>query len=439
MDSAVALHLAVEAAHYIEQQRIDDVWRLTNDHADRVDHTLYHGTAGIILFFLELADATGSPIYETRAHEAGRVLATWVGSREQSSVAFATGWGGFGFTLLELHRRTEDPVFKVAADYAHTMLMTQATTVGSGVGWVEPAPFGDITGFRGEREIYDLSVGAAGAGLALLPHFAEFAVKVGDRLLDVAERRPEGLRWSLMSEMPFPFTAPNFAHGGAGVGYFLGRLFEVTGESRFLLAAVEAGQAFIAATSPVGDGVLAHHTEELQPPQFYLGACHGPAGSGRLLALLGKLTGNSMWTDQLDLLLKGVDSLGAPETRSWGWWNNHSRCCGDAGLGDAALLFDRVPGADSLAARQLANRCAAVIAGASVSGSAPTGEAESADSQLPSVGCWWPQAEHRARPKFVQNQTGYMQGAAGIGSFLVHLATHDAPTPVRIALPDELL
>ena len=47
-------------------------------------------------------------------------------------------------------------------------LKAQATELGSGIGWIEPAPFSDITGFTGDREIYDQSVGAAGAGLVFL-------------------------------------------------------------------------------------------------------------------------------------------------------------------------------------------------------------------------------------------------------------------------------
>ena len=38
-------------------------------------------------------------------------------------------------------------------------------------------------------------------------------------------------------------------------------------------------------------------------------------------------------------------------------------------------------------------------------------------------GLAWDQAEHRARPDWVQRQTGYMQGAAGIGGFLLHFGT----------------
>ena len=48
----------------------------------------------------------------------------------------------------------------------------------------------------------------------------------------------------------------------------------------------------------------------------------------------------------------------------------------------------------------------------------------------------WRQAEHRDRPEFVQAQTGYMQGAAGIASFLQHLAGVEAGRPVKLAMPD---
>lgn len=54
-------------------------------------------------------------------------------------------------------------------------------------------------------------------------------------------------------------------------------------------------------------------------------------------------------------------------------------------------------------------------------------------------GRWWMQAEHRARPKFTQAQTGYMQGAAGVGSFLAHMATSATPEDSRIGFPDERL
>ena len=50
-------------------------------------------------------------------------------------------------------------------------------------------------------------------------------------------------------------------------------------------------------------------------------------------------------------------------------------------------------------------------------------------------------SEHRTRPDELATHTGYMQGAAGIGSFFLHLAgsrpTDDGLVPDnRIAFPD---
>lgn len=438
MQASRALELAVDAAAFIESNRRGVFWARTPEPDSAVDHTLYHGTAGIIVFLLELSDATGDPSYAERAVEAGRALVDVVDSKSWASVAFATGWTGYAFALNELALRTDDPAFAAASERCVRRLIAQATPIGRGIGWIEPMPFADITGFSGDREIYDLSVGAAGSGVAMLSlaaalsgtrrtEYVERAGAIGERLLEVGEPTPDGTRWGLMSDIPFPFTAPNFAHGGAGVGYFFARLFEATGDRRFLDAASDAARYVVSRMHPVGDGALVCHTEELQPSEFYLGQCHGPAGTGRLFTLLARLTFDSALLAPLDTMMRGLDSIGAPSTRSWGWWNNYGRCCGDAGLGDAALLFAGSPCSDGQRAGylSLAQACATVVDEQSV----PANSARS-----------WTQAEHRARPRFVQAQTGYMQGAAGIGSFLVHLATHDrAGGPARVALPDDVV
>jgi hypothetical protein len=48
----------------------------------------------------------------------------------------------------------------------------------------------------------------------------------------------------------------------------------------------------------------------------------------------------------------------------------------------------------------------------------------------------WPQAEHRSQPEFIQAQTGYMQGAAGVGSFFLNLASTLEGKQVKISFPD---
>ena len=113
-------------------------------------------------------------------------------------------------------------------------------------------------------------------------------------------------------------------------------------------------------------------------------------------------------------------ATGAPETRSDGLWNNVGQCCGDAGIGDYATWMSKFTGDPMYL--ELANRCAASLLSRSIA---------------PEEGMRaWEQAEHRVRPKFVQAQTGYMQGAAGVGSFLLHLAATINATSVKIAFPD---
>jgi lantibiotic modifying enzyme len=420
MDSGRAIELAIETACFIEQQRQGEVWARTPDPDSSIDHTLYHGTAGIVLFHLELAAATGDPVYEQRAIAAGRELARVVTAKSWASVAFATGWPGYAFAFSELAKHADDPAFASMAQICVDRLISQSSVLGGGIGWVEPMPFSDITGFSGDREIYDLSVGAAGAGLALiaLSHI-EHAVRVGERLLEVGQITPEGQRWGLMADMPFPFTAPNFAHGGAGVGYFFARLFQCTGDARYADAAQSAARYVTSRLSTVGDGALVCHTEEQQPPEFYLGQCHGPAGTARLYSLLARLDGDQAHLKPVELMHRGMRWIGAPHARSWGWWNNHGRCCGDAGLGDASLLLSNAHASLGNYA-ELAHDCADVI---------------EAESVVEHGARWWVQAEHRARPRFAQAQTGFMQGAAGIGSFLVHLGAPSA----RISFPDDVL
>ncbi|TFH17608.1 MAG: hypothetical protein E4H05_06160, partial [Acidimicrobiales bacterium] len=102
-----------------------------------------------------------------------------------------------------------------------------------------------------------------------------------------------------------------------------------------------------------------------------------------------------------------------------GLWQNFGQCCGDAGIGDYAISLHHATGRHDYL--DLARRIEAVV----------LDHSELADGRRS-----WSQAEHRNRPDFVETQTGYMQGAAGIASFLLHLATVDDDTPSKIALPD---
>jgi hypothetical protein len=48
----------------------------------------------------------------------------------------------------------------------------------------------------------------------------------------------------------------------------------------------------------------------------------------------------------------------------------------------------------------------------------------------------WIQAEHRIRPELCVAQTGFMQGAAGVGTLLLKLDAVERRARLRIVLPD---
>ncbi len=426
---------AADADRFVQDHRVDTSdgvrWRRTDAPGARAELSLYHGSAGILLHQLEWYAATADVAHLALARRAGDEIVA-AAADEPLSVGFFPGTPGLAFALVELWRATDDDAYRAGAESLLRRLRAAAVPLGSGIGWVESDPFADMTGVRDLHEIFDQSVGACGAGMVFLhaartgavPEALDWATATADRLLDVAERESYGWRWNLMADMPYVWRAPNFAHGSAGVGYFLADLSRVTGEQRFLDAAMEGARFVRHHALPMGDGCLVRHTEDDVPTIFYLGVCHGPAGTGRLFHLLHDITGDHEHRDFADALLRGTLATGVPEQRIEGFWNNHGQCCGDAGLGDYALFLHRRTGdADALA---FACRLADHVVARSTVDDRPDGRRRS-----------WTQVEHRNRPDFLQTATGLFQGAAGIGSFLLHLATTLEGEPVKVPLPDQ--
>jgi lantibiotic modifying enzyme len=405
------------------------VWGLANEAPETCLHTLYAGSAGIALYYLELHAATGDPVYLSIAERAGTDLVDYVHNKDWLTCSALGGWAGYFFVLNEIALQTGDDSFRTAARHCAQKLRDQASPIGAGIGWVAPMPYAKLTGHAGEREIYDVAEGAAGVGLYYLyareqnlhPEALSWVRAIADRLLEVARPAQGGLRWQLMEDIPWPFDAPNFAHGTAGVAYFMARTFEATGEQKYLDAAMAGAGHVQAMAEPMGDDghLVPHVLDDGRPNRYYVGFCHGPAGTARLFYLLGELTGEAQWLDWSRGLDRGLVATGAPEQRDRGFWNNVSQCCSDAGIGDHAVWMHRATG-DAFYL-DLAQRVAAEVIRRS-----------KADGR----GLCWPQAEHRTQPEFIQAQTGYMQGAAGVGSFLIHLATTLKGSPVKILFPE---
>lgn len=398
------------------------------EHSPIVITSFYHGAAGVLHFLVEYYLLTQRADILATAVKKGDQLWARIEREAWLPVNMSAGWASHFHIMHWLAEVSGEARFAARASECTRRIRAQATKIGTGVGWIEPIPYSELTGISGEAEIVDLSIGAAGALLALIeshrlgydPQALEIAIQAADRLIEVAEVTPRGLCWQMMHPMPFPFPAPNFAHGSAGVGFALARLAQFNGASKYLDAAIAAANYAGSCETPRSNGgALICHLEGAHPPTFYLGNCHGPPGTARLYLLLNELTNEPRWATYARRLMNGLDSTGAPEQRQPGLWNNYGQCCGDAGIGDFALLIGQSGIWDE--GIDMADRCARVIFAHRKEG--PDG--------------WqWPQAERRAQPDHVRAQTGYMQGAAGIGSFLLHVGSYVDGKEVRIPTLD---
>ena len=225
----------------------------------------------------------------------------------------------------------------------------------------------------------------------------------GDRLVAVAQESHDGNYWTLSTNCSTHY--PNYSHGTAGIGYFLAELYEATRVERYRMGSLAAGRylrSIVSNAEPTD--CLIFHNDAGGRELFYLGWCHGPAGTGRFFYRLYQLTDDSCWLDLVKRQAATIIASGIPENQTPGYWNNVSRCCGAAGVGEFFLGLYTATGDRRYLA--FARRVAVYL----------LTRAETDEN-----GAKWTQAERRIEPEKSIAQTGLMQGAAGVGLFLVHV------------------
>ncbi len=362
---------------------------------------LYAGAAGELLFHLEFHRRTGDPAALADAAKIGRTLAAAIPAGTDAGLY--SGLGGIGFALHELAKSSPDPAWAEGARQATRKIASLAQPRGAGVQWTE---------------VTDIISGSAGTGLFLLAmKETALAAKAGDRLLELAEPSEHGALWKM--DPKFPRLMPNFSHGTAGVAYFLARLYDETKDRRYLTAAESGARHLLAIADQQGESCRIHHHTPGGEDLFYLGWCHGPTGTARLFFQLFKVTGDRRWMEAVRKSANALLTSGIPEARTPGFWNNVGQCCGDAGVAEFLLSLHRETGDRRYL--DFAKRLTDHILRAA----APDGS-----------GLKWIHAENRGSPQDVKAQTGYMQGAAGIGVWLLRLDAALAGRPSRLRLPD---
>ncbi len=416
------LEVALQAWRWIEStRRITDhgiTWPADPSDPESVGTTLYTHGPGVLPFALELFYATQDEQVLDAARAGSDHLASQLTDLEDTGLY--VGLSGFAFVFEETYRASGDNAYRNLAERALEILIDRGRPVGEGFAWPTPGGDGEMV------ESNDIVSGTAGAGLSLLylhertgnGAALETAVSAGHRLLERGSAEGAGRRWDMWPG--FPREMPNFSHGTAGIAYFLATLSGETGERAFLDAALE-GARYLQSIAMVGaDDYLIHHHTPGGEDLHYLSWCHGPVGTNRLFHRLHEVTGEREWREWVDRGARGIMGTGVPERRTPGFWENISQCCGDAGLGEFFLAQHRLTGRSEY--RSFVDRLNAGLLARST---------EQED------GLKWIQAEHRVRPEFLVAQTGFMQGAAGIGKYFLHMdAMETRGEAPRVLLPD---
>jgi lantibiotic modifying enzyme len=368
---------------------------------------LYYGNAGILLFLRELYETTGRPEYRAAIRGGIRFLGRNISHVDRYGLY--DGLAGIAFSLAQW---PDDPEAVAGCSRAvDRLIRDKQDSVNPGARW---------------NQHLDVMSGSAGIGLSLLalgrqlhrPELTSLAVLAGIDLMAASFKVPQGRYWLRQFHEQKQF--PNFSHGTAGVGYFLLKLYEETGNARFLDTANEAANYLQSIMSTAyGTECLIPHDLPGGRDLFHLGWCHGPAGTNRFFYELFSITKETKLETVGQTAAQTILRSGMPEQPTPGHWNNVSRCCGAAGVGEFFLGLYRKT--KELPYRQFAMRI---------------GEYLQNRAQSDGAGLKWIQAENRIEPGRLIAQTGLMQGSAGIGLFLLHLADPDNRRKGVLLFPD---
>lgn len=403
---------ALDAAKWIQSTAIQKengaVWPALPGEAKSVGTGLYSGVSGVVLFFLEAHLATKDKSYLKDAQAGADYLLNILEDEKQTGLY--VGLAGIGFTLQETYKASGQERYRDGAKRTVQLLRQRAKKSGKGIEW---------------NEVTDIISGSAGVGLYLLyaarelkdDSARELAIQAGYRLIELGRPASGGLKWEMSPRVKQ--LMPNFSHGTAGNAYFLASLYLETKNKEFLEAAL-AGAKYLKATAKTeGDVCLVFHHEPKGEDLFYLGWCHGPTGTARLFYRLYQATGDREWLEWVKRSARAIRESGIPEKRTPGFWNNVSQCCGSAGVAEFFLDLHQITKDPEhlLFAKRL------------------TGDLLKRATR-DDKGARWVQAEHRVQPDLLIAQTGYMQGAAGVGMWLLRLDGFERGEKRRLRLPD---
>jgi hypothetical protein len=274
-----------------------------------------HGTAGV-LGVLSAAMRCGVADERVRAALSVAVDWTWrrLGTLPTILPGLYFGRSGTAWALHEAALLIDD---QTLADRAVELAASVP------VGWPNP----------------DVSHGVSGAGLAALhfwrttgdARFYESVVQRAELVAAAVVRDGDTVRWPIPATFASRLAGLShfgFAHGVAGVGYFLLRAGQATGREDFGSLAEDAGRTLARAAVTVADGAL-WPTDAASTDEGVEHWCSGAAGVGTFLIPLAEATG--------DPVFRALADAGALAAWRRRWYASPVACHGLAGIGEFLL------------------------------------------------------------------------------------------------------
>jgi lantibiotic modifying enzyme len=428
---------ALGAARWIEMNNIEEgkgiVWEAQPGDPKTVSTDLFHGTPGPILFFLEVYRYTGDRTALREARGGADALLSSISEKDDAGLY--TGLAGSGFTLGEAYLITRDSRYRGGALQCVRWIEEKAIKTSPGVKWNDDT---------------DIISGSSGTGLFLLwaaqhlhaPGAQDLAVRAGEHVTATGEPEADGgLRWMMDS---YPLEMPNFCHGTAGAAYFLATLYQVTGRKVFLNAALAGSKHLLSIATLTNRYFLIYHDNK-NTHLYYLDWAHGPAGTAALFYRLYQVTRDPKWLTLMEKCAAAVVTFGGPEkamatipaetapTLTFPASNGGSRQVANPDRWDNVSIGDGTAGeSEFLYNVYLVTHDRKWLNAAEAGTNRLLSRANVSDG-----GYRWVQVETFVRPDFAVAQTGYFQGASGIGMWLLHFGAAIARQhePV-ITLPD---
>lgn len=308
------LNHAIDAADWIISTIVqtkygNHIWPDDSKIQNEITPGISSGVAGKVLFFLELHNSTNNVKFLEYAEVGANYLLEEVPSTQAEADSFPNpqslygGLSGIGFTLNEVYKSTQNGLHREGAiksvEWLHRLIKEEDI----GAAWNNND---DILSGSAGAGLFLLYASKQ------MDHTESLAVatRVGDALIAHSISEHNGLTWKRGPN----FILPNFSHGAAGIGYFLISLYEETQEVRFLEAALKAAKYLNAiAKTDDGVFLIPYGFPDIGWGTPYdLGWAHGPAGTSRFFYRLWEITGDSEWLVRVWQGAKGIELSGMP-------------------------------------------------------------------------------------------------------------------------------